>query len=162
MKLASIIAVACGVALAGAAGAGASSLITSASIKDGTIQKRDLSPSLRAAVSRAGTPGPVGATGAKGDTGATGAAGANAVPPTVTVTTVSSAPVTFAPFKVGLATVDCAVGSHVVGGGFQFSAGTNGIVLWSRPTDTGWSVSAYDNTTADAGLTAFAVCLTSN
>jgi hypothetical protein len=58
----------------GATSATASSLLTSANIKNGTIKMRDLSPSLQAKIERAGTPG---AAGAKGETGATGHAGVN-------------------------------------------------------------------------------------
>jgi hypothetical protein len=64
----------------------AGSLITSAKIKDGTIQSKDikknsitlnrLSRGAQAAIKRAGTPGPAGATGATGAAGATGATGA--------------------------------------------------------------------------------------
>jgi hypothetical protein len=72
-------------ATTGSATAGA--LITSAKIKDGTIQSKDikkgtialdrLTPATQKAVKLAGVPGPAGATGA---TGATGAAGADGAP----------------------------------------------------------------------------------
>ncbi len=71
-------------AMSGSAVAG--SLITSAQIKDGTIQSKDikknsitlnrLSPGAQATIKRAGTPGAAGATGATGATGAAGATGA--------------------------------------------------------------------------------------
>jgi hypothetical protein len=67
----------------GATSATASSLITSANIKDGTIHMRDLAPSLQKKITRAGKPGPQGANGAngaKGNPGAPGAPGQNGQP----------------------------------------------------------------------------------
>ena len=61
----------------GATSATAGTLITSAKIKDRTIQTRDLSPSLQAKIKRAGKPGPKGATGANGANGENGRQGAN-------------------------------------------------------------------------------------
>ena len=71
-------------AMSGSAVAG--SLITSAKIKDGTIQNKDikkgtialnrLTPATQRAIRLAAKPGATGATGAAGATGATGAAGA--------------------------------------------------------------------------------------
>ena len=60
----------------GATSATASSLITSANIKDGTIHMRDLAPTLQTKITRAGKPGPQGANGANGATGLNGANGA--------------------------------------------------------------------------------------
>jgi Collagen triple helix repeat (20 copies) len=59
----------------GATSATASSLITSANIKDGTIHMRDLAPTLQKKIRRAGKPGPQGANGANGATGLNGANG---------------------------------------------------------------------------------------
>jgi hypothetical protein len=69
--------------LVGATSAGAATLITSARIKDGTIQYRDLSKSLKLALAAKSAPagastpvaGSPGAVGPQGATGATGAAG---------------------------------------------------------------------------------------
>ena len=58
-----------GLAVATAATAGASSLITGRQVKDGTIGARDLSKSLRKQVKRVGAPGPQGLQGPKGDPG---------------------------------------------------------------------------------------------
>ena len=60
----------------GATSATASSLITSANIKDGTIHMRDLAPTLQKKITRAGKPGPQGANGANGATGLNGDSGA--------------------------------------------------------------------------------------
>lgn len=72
--------------LVGTTSAGAASFITSAKIKDGTIQYRDLSKGLKLALATrtppagastpvAGSTGAVGAQGAAGPTGATGQQG---------------------------------------------------------------------------------------
>lgn len=55
-----------GLAIGGAATAGAASLITGRQIKDGSIAARDLTPGLNARLARAGRPG---ATGAQGPAG---------------------------------------------------------------------------------------------
>jgi hypothetical protein len=82
--------IAVGFAMSGSAVAG--SLITSAKIKDGTIQNKDikkgtialnrLTKGTQAAIARAGRTGATGATGAAGATGATGATGAPGAPGT--------------------------------------------------------------------------------
>jgi len=58
-----------GLAVATAATAGASSLITGRQVKDGTIGARDLSKSLRKQVKKVGARGPRGLQGPKGDAG---------------------------------------------------------------------------------------------
>ena len=55
-----------GLAIGGAATAGAASLITGRQIKDGSIAARDLTAGLNARIARAGTPGPAGAQGPAG------------------------------------------------------------------------------------------------
>jgi hypothetical protein len=63
-----VVALAIGIA----ATAGAAKMLTGKDIKNGTITKKDLAPSVRALL---GVPGPQGPAGPKGDTGATGAQG---------------------------------------------------------------------------------------
>lgn len=76
MNLKPTILIAAGaLAVAAVSGAGASALITSAQIKDGSILARDLSPSLRAQIAAPGPAGPVGPQGASGLPGAVGATG---------------------------------------------------------------------------------------
>jgi hypothetical protein len=78
MKYVKTVAVCAVVALGvGATSATAGTLITSAKIKDRTIQIRDLSPSLQAKIKRAGKAGQKGATGANGVNGENGRQGAN-------------------------------------------------------------------------------------
>lgn len=55
-----------------ATGAVAGSLVTSASIKDGTIQRQDLRPSLLERLSQPGPQGPVGPQGPQGPQGEPG------------------------------------------------------------------------------------------
>ena len=66
-SIASHIAVAAAaLAIAGAATAGATGLISGSQIKAGTITPRNLSKSLRAQIAKAGTPGPRGPAGSQG------------------------------------------------------------------------------------------------
>lgn len=87
MKFNSTALIAAGaLAVAAASGAGASSLITGAQIRDGTITARDLSSSLRAQITApgpAGPRGPQGIPGAQGLPGLQGLPGAPALSPRV-------------------------------------------------------------------------------
>src|SRR5262245_41807482 len=61
--------------LAGAGTATAANMVTGKDIKDGTIQKRDLSSTVRSALDTPGAPGTPGAVGPKGATGPAGSTG---------------------------------------------------------------------------------------
>ena len=70
-----------GALIAGAATAGATSLITGRQIKDGSIRAKDLSKALRAQLRKVGPQGSKGEPGAKGDAGPQGPPGQAAIPP---------------------------------------------------------------------------------
>jgi hypothetical protein len=142
-------------------GAIAATVITSSSIKDGTIQLRDISPAARAALKGQrgpqGIDGLQGTPGAIGSAGASGVAGANGGFDPAKVTYVTSGQLSLASGNLGTATATCPAGTKVIGGGHLSSIANAGI---SEPLfdGTAWLV-AVDN---ESGVTvlnsAFAVC----
>jgi len=119
----------------------ASSLITSASIKDGTIQAKDLSKKARKSL-----------RGKKGPQGNAGPAGAKGLPGPVVLKYVVGPTSTVGTAKQQRVEADCPAGMHVVGGGV-FSEGGLGVagVNSSDPLDT----TADSNTVPDNGWEAF-------
>jgi Collagen triple helix repeat (20 copies) len=117
----------------------AASLITGKQIKDGTIQKKDLSKSARAGLHGAtGPAGAAGPQGPKGDSGPAGATGKDGAPgkdglmrsATVQHKTFS----TLADGATGTETVSCPAGQKAIGGGVRSDAYGIGLVEASRPS----------------------------
>jgi Collagen triple helix repeat (20 copies) len=150
---------------AGASAAGI--VITSANIKNGTIQAVDISAKAKASLKGnrgpTGARGPAGATGATGATGPAGAQGPSGAQGAQGIQGVQGSPglsgvqyvVEVGVAGEGSATATCPAGKYVVSGGASTSSG------WfyrSEPTDNqSWTASA-DGGATDATVTAFAVC----
>jgi hypothetical protein len=156
-------------AVAAASGAGASSLITGAQIKDGTITARDLSLSLRAQITAPGLRGPQGVPGPMGPQGLQGVSGAPGLPGVPggldpnKITSVVGPQILVGPGGLNSYTIYCPPGQKATGGGFTYISGGTGSTYGSRPTPdaTGWAL-LWDNfgsvgTTATG--TAYAVCV---
>jgi hypothetical protein len=159
----------------GATASTAAVIVTSANIKDGTIQTKDMSAKAKAALKGnrgpAGARGPAGITGpqgpagigAPGPTGPQGAPGAQGAPGTQGIQGVQGAPglagvqyvVEVGVPGEGSATATCPDGKYVIGGG---ASASSGWFYRSEPTDNAsWTASA-DGGAADSNVTAFAIC----
>ena len=147
-----------GLILSGSAFA-AGALVTSAQIKNGTIQLVDLSPtaikSLRGQDGRDGVDGQSGPAGPPGPAGAVGppgvAGGFN--PAKVTITTGGQASI---PTNgIGTSTAVCPSGAVILGGGFS---GTGDPFISGPDTRVSWRVSASTEFSGGATVTAYAVC----
>jgi hypothetical protein len=113
-----------------------------------------------------GPQGPAGADGAvgpQGPAGADGAPGGLAAADYSRVDGTASASNSTTPKTV---TAVCPAGSKVLGGGFEYTAGTNGVaVTQSRATaDDTWTVTAdeINNVPSSWSVQAFAICVTAN
>jgi hypothetical protein len=154
MKNALIAAIVAAV-VAAASGTAATLVVTSKTIKNGTIQTVDISAKAKRALKGnrglRGRQGPAGAQGAPGAAGAAGAPGPPGVQGLSLVTnTVSVLPATF-----GSVTADCPSGQRSVSGGFNFG----GIIHGSYRGATGWVAGGYnDDPGSPRELTAFAYC----
>jgi hypothetical protein len=142
----------------------ASSVITSANIKNGTIQVKDLSKKARTSLKgKRGSPGPAGSAGPQGAAG----------PPGPVVLKYVVGP-SVASSSVGqkYAATDCPAGFHVVGGGVVNSAGTPQTmdVNSSAPTDNnsdgvpddGWFVDVDVLTANSVTIIPYAICSLAN
>lgn len=155
------------IAVLGIAGtATASSLITSAKIQDGTIQARDLSKGLRAAIyappsnrsegtsGAAGATGSAGATGPQGPAGARGTDGVSGHDGAANVAVVSQ--INTAPSGIHGESIQCPAGMHGIAGAW---AGGNGQVtatsIGLNPTTVSIS---YNNSGGDQVVTFYATC----
>jgi hypothetical protein len=151
MKVLRMAAVCAVVALgAGAATATADSLITSAKIKNGTIQMVDLSAKTKRALK--GARGPQGAQGVPGPAGGFDPA---------KVTYVAGPKVTIAPGTGTSQTVDCPAGAKALSGGWVVIAGGVGEVYASRSYDSGasWTIQVWNHGEfTDADIEPFVVC----
>jgi hypothetical protein len=118
--------------LVSAASATAAFVVTSASIRNGTIQTVDISAKARRALK--GNRGPAGGRGPRGPAGP---AGIQRLRP------VTSAVVPIAPGVSASAIAECNAGEVAVSGGFAFG----GTVMFSGPSPSrrGWLVVAYNN-----------------
>ena len=159
--------IALAVAMSGSAVA--ASLITSARIKDGTIQLKDISKKTRTALKgqrgpagAAGATGPQGAQGNPGAAGAAGAAGANGA---TNVVVRQGTLISVAAGASGIVTASCNPGERATGGGNSISGLGGWQVIESFPTPgtagstpTGWRVDASNNTGSANNLVAIVVC----
>lgn len=146
----------------------ASGLITSADIKDHTIQTRDISAQAisdlhgqRGPAGPAGAPGAIGATGATGAAGPAGAAGGPLDPSRVVH--VDGPLFTLAPGQAGPTyyAAPCPAGSVVLSGGFTITGAVHVSSSSASNFQQGWQIGA-DNPGAAAGTAQVqAVCLTS-
>ena len=150
----------------------AASLITSAQIKDGTIQLRDINKKARTALKgQTGPAGAIGATGLQGKPGAAGANGAQGNPGAAgangatNVVVRQGTLISVANGATGLVTASCNAGERATGGGNSISGGAGWQVIESFPTPgtagstpTGWRVDATNNTGATNNLVAIVVC----
>jgi hypothetical protein len=138
--------------VAATASAGATLVITSANIKNGTIQAVDISAKAKQVLKgNRGPAGPAGATGSVGPQGAQGAQGIQGIQGSPGLTDVEYV-VEVGVEGEGSATARCPEGKYVIGGGGSVS---QGFLYRSEPTDnTSWTAS----TDPPANATAFAVC----
>ena len=141
----------------------AASLITSARIKDGTIQLKDISKKTRTALKgQRGPAGAAGATGPQGAQGNPGAAGANGA---TNVVVRRGTLISVANGASGIVTASCNPGERATGGGNSISGLGGWQVIESFPTPgtagstpTGWRVDATNNTGSANNLVAIVVC----
>ena len=147
----------------------AASLITSAQIKDGTIQLKDINKKARTALKgQKGPAGATGATGLQGNPGATGlqgnpgVAGANGA---TNVVVRQGAVASVANGATGSVTASCNPGERATGGGNSISGLAGWQVIESFPTPgttgstpTGWRVDALNGTGATNNLVAIVIC----
>lgn len=134
-----------------AATAGAASLITSAQIKNGTIQTRDLSSSAKRTLK--GNAGTRGATGQRGPAGPAGPSAVGQLARYESTTTV-------APFDAGYAIAACPAGQRAVSGGYvSISADGEAFFSYDAGTRAGWAV-GLDNldSSVEGDLTAYVYC----
>ena len=126
------------VALAGTATAGGVALIvTSANIKNGTIQLTDISPAAKRALKgKRGPAGPAGPSGLAGSTGPAGPAG----PPGVQVLTRVNAWVSVEEGEYESVTAVCPAGMAPVSGGHAFP----GEIWQSERVSNGWEVVGFN------------------
>ena len=160
------VSVVAAIAVSGSA-AVASSIVTSASIKDGTIQVKDLSKKAQKKLK-----GKKGAQGAAGPAGTAGAKGAAGPPGPVVLKYVTGTPVTPTTGAQNAAVANCPEGYHVVGGGITASGAyalqnvnSSFAIDTSADTDAipdnGW-IGFVDDFGSGATITANAVCSLAN
>ncbi len=139
------------VAAATGGGYAAGGLVTSSSIRNGTIQLNDLSPALQKQVRTPGIRGPQGPIGPQGIAGAPGIAA-------VEVTTAVSDNGAGAGFRNAVAT--CPAGKRLIGGGGGVEGVAGPQMTISQPTTDGrWRATGYASTNFGAWqVTAYAVC----
>jgi hypothetical protein len=142
------------VALAGGAYA-SGGLVTSATIKNGTVQEVDLSPALRAKVRAPAPPGPAGPQGPQGPAGPSGTGGALG-------TEIISAQSEYAAGSgYRSANAICPPGKRVTGGGAAVEGVIGPTLTISRPrTDVaGWTATGLATTNFGAwAVTSYVVC----
>ena len=146
--------------VAGSAFAGGA-LVTSAQIKNGTIQVADMSPQAvralrgqRGADGANGAPGPQGPSGPQGPPGIAGAPGPAGGFNPAKVTVITGGQASIPSYGVGTSTADCPAGTRVIAGGFAGS----GDPFVSAPSGNSWRVSASTEFSSGANVTAYAVC----
>ncbi|MGE0027283.1 MAG: hypothetical protein AB7O78_07355 [Thermoleophilia bacterium] len=139
------------VAAATGGGYAAGGLVTSSSIRNGTIQLNDLSPALQKQVRAPGIRGPQGPIGPQGIAGAPGIAA-------VQVTTAVSDNTAGSGSRNAVAT--CPAGKQLIGGGGAVEGATGPTMTISQPTTHGrWRATGYASTNFGAWqVTAYAVC----
>jgi Collagen triple helix repeat (20 copies) len=135
-------------------------LITSAQIKNGTIQTVDISARAKRALK--GNRGPRGFPGARGGTGATGTQGPAGAPgaqgaqgpPGIQSLRAVTATRSVAPGNAETIVAGCPAGEAAVSGGFAFA----GIIGLSASTGTGWAAVGFNDLSSPTNLTAFVYC----
>jgi hypothetical protein len=145
----------------GGTGAYASGLVTSAQIKNGTIQLADMSSTAKQALKgqqgAAGAPGATGAQGLSGLTGLSGLPGLNGGFDPNKVIYVAGTPVTDPPGAVVSATAVCPQGTIVISGGAYTSiASVAGSESHGSPTT--WYIIVDNNTSISVDVHAVALC----
>ncbi len=149
-----IIAVALAVTFFTASGATAAFIVTSANIKNGTIQPIDLSAKTKRVLR--GSRGPAGPRGAQGFQGLQGPPGP---PGTVgSLSQVQSVRVQVNPGAEATAQADCPTpNGRLTGGGFYTSDPQLAAYI-SEPWGQGWKVTAFNFGANSANIYAFAMC----
>jgi hypothetical protein len=152
-----IIAIALAITLFTASGATAAFVVTSANIKNGTIQPVDLSAKTKRVMRGArGPAGPRGAEGIPGERGPQGPQG----PGFQNVDQAQSPPVQVNDGAEGTAIATCATGLKLTGGGFWASDPSLAAYV-SQPWGQGWKVVAFNFGSTPHTLYAFALCASS-
>jgi hypothetical protein len=136
----------------------ASGLITSADIKDHTIQTRDISPAALAALQ--GQQGPAGPAGAAGAPGAPGPAGGPLDPSRIVHVTgpIFSLPAGQAGPRFYAA--PCPAGAIALGGGFTLTGPVHVSSSTASDFQQGWQIGADNPGTTDGTAQVQAVCIT--
>ncbi len=139
------------IAAATGGGYAAGGLVTSSSIRNGTIQINDLSPALQKKLKVAGARGPQGPVGPQGVPGAPGVAA-------VEVATAASEYAAGAGYRN--AVVTCPAGKRLIGGGGAVEGVAGPQMTISQPTTDGrWRATGYASTNFGAWqVTAYAIC----
>jgi hypothetical protein len=147
--------------VAAASGTAATILVTSANIKNGTIQTVDISAGAKRALKgQRGPRGLQGTPGAQGIQGPPGAPGAQGSPGIQSLTRIGAS-IEVDPETFDSVTADCPAGQKAVSGGVAFPGG--GAEIWEsqqKPIGgAGWSVTGANfNTTETFTLYAIALC----
>lgn len=146
--------------VAAASSTAATLVVTSKTIKDGTIQTVDLSAAAKRALK--GNRGARGAAGAPGQTGAQGLQGIQGPPGPAGIQRIKfivSNPANMSPGQTGTAEASCPAGETAVSGGFAL-VGADAGVTQSVNLGSKW-VAKAENAAApaeNATLTAYAYC----
>jgi hypothetical protein len=136
-------------ALISAASATAAFVVTSANIKNGTIQMADISTKAKRALK--GNRGPQGPAGQDGFDGGPGPQG----PPGIQRLRLISTSIPVPPNSTSPAlAATCAPGEVAVSGGFIFA----GIIIGSSPAGQSWLVKGFNDLTIPTDLYAYAYC----
>lgn len=130
-------------------------MVTSANIKNGTIQAIDLSAKAKRMLKgNVGRIGPLGPPGPIGQTGAQGPAGFNSV-------LTASGSTLISPNQGGTAVASCYGNYKAVGGGF-YASSPNVSVYVSQPVSGGWQARGFNyGTTFSELLFAYVLCASS-
>ena len=147
------ILVALAVALFTASGATAAFVVTSANIKNGTIQPVDLSAKTKRVMR--GARGP---RGPQGDPGPVGDRGPQGPPGFAQVFQVISPQIPIAAQEEGLAIASCPAGQKLTGGGFFASHPTVAPYI-AQPSGQDWRVRAFNFSDQPQSLYAYAICV---
>ncbi len=148
-----IIVVGLAIALFTASGATAAFVVTSANIKNGTIQPVDLSAKTKRVMRGSrGQIGPTGPQGAQGERGPQGSPGG-----VQNVEQVLSPVVQISDGLEGSATATCPTGMRLTGGGFWASHPTLAAYI-SQPWGQGWKATAFNFGDTLHDLRAYALC----
>lgn len=144
--------------VAAASSTAATIVVTSKSIKNGTIQTVDISAKAqRALKGKRGAPGAAGARGPVGAQGAQGAQGSQGPAGIQRLRFIVSPPTIIPGGTEGTADAACPAGETAVSGGYLLT-GAEAAVFQSVGIGTAWRARAENSTGADATLIAYAYC----